>query len=272
MRGVEKECEDRKLTKGVKHLKNVRDLGGIRTADGRTIMFGRLIRGGHLNHMNKKDAEGLRQKLGVSRIIDLRSPSELEEKPDMIPAGVEYRHFPSLTNEQNPSINKHNRRTELGRIMKSEGGAIKYLSDIYRLLISQELAKKSHRRLLLDLLETKAGAVYWHCTQGKDRTGVAAAVILMALGVGREDILKDYLNEKRGLKIKNGILTTLVGIVLFNRKAKSSLSVLMNAKRPCMEAALDELEKEYGTPENYLKQGVGMTDEELSKLREMYLE
>ena len=255
----------------VKHIANMRDLGGLPAADGKVVAPGRLVRGGHLHKIKGKDAEKFRKELGVVHIIDLRSPSELEEKPDVVPEGIKYSYFPSLTNEQNPSINKHNRTSELKRIMKTEGGAIAYLSNIYRLLISQELSIKSHRNVLLSLLEQEEGAIYWHCTQGKDRTGVAAAVILMALGVSREDIIQEYVNEKRSLIFRNNILTTLVGIVLFNRKAKTSLSVLMNAKRPCIEAAFDEMEKIYGDGETYIREALGITDEQIEKLRSMYL-
>lgn len=255
----------------VKHIANMRDLGGLPAADGKVVAYGRLVRGGHLHKLKAKDAKVLKEKLGVAHIIDLRSTSELEEKPDIIPEGIKYSYFPSLTNEQNPSINKHNRTSELKRIMKTEGGALKYLSDIYRLLISQELSITSHRNVLMTLLEQEEGAIYWHCTQGKDRTGVAAAVILMTLGVNREDILNEYTNEKRSLIFRNSILTTLVGIVLFNRKAKTSLSVLMNAKRPCMEAAFDEMDRIYGSADNYIRNGLGITEEQIEKLRSMYL-
>lgn len=254
-----------------KRIANMRDLGGLPAADGKVVAYGRLIRGGHLHKIKKKDADRFRELLGVEHIIDLRSPSELDEKPDVVPQGVKYSYFPSLTNEQNPSINKHNRTSELKRIMKTEGGAIKYLSDIYRLLISQELSLTSHRNVLMALLEQKEGAIYWHCTQGKDRTGVAAAVILMALGVSREDILNEYVNEKRSLIVKNSFITSLVGVILFSKKAKTSLSVLMNAKRPCMEAAFDEMDKLYGSAENYLREGIGITEEQIAQLRSMYL-
>lgn len=255
----------------VKHIANMRDLGGIPAADGKVVAYGRLVRGGHLHKLKAKDITGLKETLGVAHIIDLRSPSELDEKPDKVPEGVKYSYFPSLTNEQNPSINKHNRTSELKRIMKTEGGAMAYLSNIYRLLISQELSIESHRNVLHALLEQEEGAIYWHCTQGKDRTGVAAAVILMALGVSREDIMKEYTNEKRSLIVRNNILTTLVGIVMFNKKAKTSLSVLMNAKPPCLEAAFEEMDRIYGGEERYIREVLGITDDQIAKLRSMYL-
>lgn len=258
--------------KTVKHIANMRELGGLPAADGRVVAHGRLIRGGHLHKIKEWEAEYLKNEMGVTHIIDLRSPSELEEKPDVVPEGVKYSYFPSLTNEQNPSINKHNRTSELKRIMKTDGGALAYLSNIYRLLISQELSIESHKNVLNALLESEGGAIYWHCTQGKDRTGIAAAVILMALGVSREDIMAEYLNEKKSLIFRNNILTTLVAIVLFNRKAKFSLSVLMNAKRQCLEAAFDEMDKKYGSSDRYIHEILGFSDEQIEMLRERYLE
>ena len=255
----------------IKHAANMRDLAGIIGADGRRIAEGRLVRGGHLNKINEKEAAYLANELKLKCIVDLRSPSELEEKPDVVPEGVEYLYLPSLTNEQNPSVNSRNRTAELKRIMKQDGGAIGHLSRLYRVMITQDMARKSYRNMILNMLEQKEGAVYWHCTQGKDRTGVAAAVVLLALGVSEAAIIEDYLNEKVRLKVRNAFLTTLVGIVLFNMKARRDLSALMNAKRPCIEAALDELHRVYGDAENYLRQGLGITDEQIFRLREMYL-
>ena len=254
----------------LKHVANVRDLGGIVGAGGKHVVKGRLYRGGHLRDMDENDSKAFRDELGIRHIIDLRSPSELEEKPDIVPEGVDYVYLPSLTNEQNPSINRHNRNAELSRIMKVEGGAIGHLSSLYRTMITQEMAIKSHREVLLKLLENKGG-FYWHCTQGKDRTGVTSAVVLMALGVSDEDIINDYLNEARSLKIRNWFLTTLVGVIKFNMKAKSSLSALMNAKRPCMEAALDEVKQVYGNADNYIRDGIGISEEQIKSLREIYL-
>lgn len=255
----------------IKNIANVRDLGGIQMADGRKIIPGRLIRGGHLNKIKDKDLSKVKDDLGITRVIDLRSPSEKEEKPDKLPEGVAYTYLPSLTNEQNPAINRKNRTSELKRIMRSEGGAIGYLSGLYRTLITQEMSIESHKGLINTLLDTKEGAVYLHCTQGKDRTGVASAVILMALGASREEIIKDYLNEKKSLKVKNEIITSLVGVVMFNRKAKLNLSVLMNAKVQCIEAALDEIEVKFGSFERYIKDVLGISDTQLSQLKKMYL-
>lgn len=258
--------------KKIKNVANMRDLGGIPVSDGKRVVPGRLIRGGHLSKVRDKDIHRIATDLGIARVIDLRSQSEHDERPDKLPDSVEYTYLPSLTNEQNPAITRKNRSKELKKIMSYEGGAVGHLSRLYRVLITQEMAILSHRGLLLSLLDTKEGAVYWHCTQGKDRTGVASAVILMALGASKEEILKDYLNEATSLKVKNAFLTTLVGIVMFNMRAKTNLSALMNAKYLCMEAALDEVEKKYGTMINYIKSGLGMTDEQIFELRKMYLE
>lgn len=255
----------------VKHVANMRDLGGIPVADGRHVVSGKLYRGGHLGKISEREAMRLKNEFGFGLIVDLRSPSELQEKPDFVPEGVDYIHLPSLTNEQNPAINRRNRLSELKRIMKKEGGAVGHLSDIYRLLVTQQMSIDSHRELLKRMLECEDEAIYWHCTQGKDRTGVAAAVILMALGANRDEIVGEYLNERRTLKVRNGFLTTLVGVILFNMKARTNLSALMNAKRPCMEAALDEVEKLYGSYEEFIRTGLGITDEQIARLREKYL-
>ena len=165
-----------------KKLKNFRDLGGIRTTDGKEVRRGLLYRSGHLCAISMKKAEYLRDEKGIGTVVDLRSPSELAEKQDVLAQGVQYLHFPPLNDEQNPSINKNNRVAVLEKIMAKEGGARKHLSDIYRLMVTQKESLEMFRNLILFLENKENGGVVWHCTQGKDRTGIAAAIILMALG------------------------------------------------------------------------------------------
>ncbi|MBQ0043006.1 MAG: tyrosine-protein phosphatase [Lachnospiraceae bacterium] len=257
--------------KKIRRIANVRDLGGITCADGKTVVYGRLLRGGYLNKIKPSDAAKFKNDWKVSGVIDLRSQSEVTEKKDIIPDGVKYMFYPSLSDEQNPSINKINRKGILRKITALKGGAIEHLSVNYRAMISQEMSREAHRNMLNYLAEDNEGACFFHCTQGKDRTGVASAIILMALGAGEESIVGDYLNETLWLRVKNRILCFLAGIGMRSMKCGKNLHALMNAKEPCLRAALDEMKKLYGDADNYLREGIGISDEKIKRLREIYL-
>lgn len=157
-------------------IPNKRDLGGIRTKDGRRIKPGMLVRSAQLGKAEEKDLEG------VSAVIDLRTQGEREEAPDRT-FGREYLPLP-VFEEVNAGIS-HEERTR--------NAVIPDMAYLYGLMMKQNA--ESFRRILLAVMEHDfdTGAVLWHCTEGKDRCGMTAALVLEALGVDRETILKDYL-------------------------------------------------------------------------------
>lgn len=253
-----------------KKFKNFRDLGNLPAADGRKIKKGKLYRSGHLYKISEKTAELLRDRKGLRTIIDLRSPSELAEHKDVVAEGVNYIHLPPLNDEQNPSINRENRKGVLIEIMAKEGGAKKHLSDIYRLMITQKESLEAFREMLRLLADEENAAFLWHCTQGKDRTGVAAAITLMTLGVDRKVIMRDYMRTNRSCRFINALIFLGVTIV-FNIRAAFALDHLLSARKFFLQAAFDEIDSIYGGTDSFLKNGIGLTDGDILRLREIYL-
>ena len=252
-------------------FKNFRDLGNLPAADGRKIKKGKLYRSGHLYKISEKTAELLRDRKGLRTIIDLRSPSELAEHKDVVAEGVNYIHLPPLNDEQNPSINRENRKGVLTEIMAKEGGAKKHLSDIYRLMITQKESLAAFREMLRLLSDESTNAVLWHCTQGKDRTGVAAAIVLMTLGVDRKVIMRDYMRTNRSCRFINSLIFLGVCIVTLSVHTARSLDHLLSARKYFLQAAFDEIDTVYGGTDAFLKNGIGLTDEDILRLREIYL-
>ncbi len=251
-------------------FKNFRDLGNIPAADGRKIKKGKLYRSGHLYKISEDTAKFLRDRKGLRTIIDLRSPSELTEHKDIVAEGVNYIHLPPLNDEQNPSINKENRKGVLIEIMAKEGGAKKHLSDIYRLMITQKESLEAFKEMLRLLADETTTAVLWHCTQGKDRTGVSTAILLMTLGVDRKYIMRDYMRTNRSCRFINSLIFLGVTIV-FNIRAAFALDHLLSARKFFLQAAFDEIDNVYGGTDAFLKNGIGLTDEDILRLREIYL-
>lgn len=253
-----------------KRVKNFRDLGGIPAANGKKVCYGKLYRGGHLGKIDPETAEKLRDRKGLRTVIDLRAPAELAHKRDIVPEGVDYLHIPPLTDEQNPAVTRHTARSILNKIMNYEGGARAYLSDTYRTMISSEPSLRALREFMDALLEVN-GAVLWHCTQGKDRTGVAAAAVLLALGVDRDEIMRDYMRTNRSCWFKNFWIFIGVSIVTFSFRAAYSLNLLLSSQRDFMRAAFDEIDRVWGGTEGFLRDGIGLTPEEINELRSSYL-
>ena len=256
-----------------KKVKNLRDLGGIRAADGKHVRPGMLYRSGHLASIKPRYAERLCDKLGIKSIIDLRAPSELAQKSDVVADSVEYCHLPPLSDEQNPAVNRHNCRTLLNNIMAYEGGAREHMSNTYRIMVTEEPALDAFAELIHMLLnEENDGAVLWHCTQGKDRTGIASAAVLLALGVDRDEIMRDYMRTNRSCRFKNYMIYLGVSLVTLSLHTAWSLHQILISRREYLRAAFEKMDELYGGTEGFLQDGLGLSPDEIFNLRKIYLE
>ncbi len=254
----------------VRHIAAFRDLGGIKTSDGRKIKRKKLFRSGHHGKVTAAEADVMKNVFGVTDIVDLRSPSEVSEKPDFTPKGVRFRHLPSLNDVENPSINRKNRASELKRLMEKEGGTRAHLCEVYRLLATNELAKNSHRELFKTIIESRGG-VLWHCTQGKDRTGVATALVLSALGVDRETVIRDYMLYNSMARIKNFFIFLAMTILFPGSRKARSLDNLLTAHEEYINSFFGEIEANFGSVENYIENELSVDGDKIAVLRSKYL-
>lgn len=161
---------------GMSMIQNLRDLGGIRTADGRSIRPGLLVRSAQL--LQAEEAE-LR---GISTVIDLRTPGERREAPDRT-HGRAYLPLPIFDDVQAGISHEQDAQTQ----------GIPDMAMLYGRIVRE--CADAFSRVLLAIMrhDFAGGAVLWHCTEGKDRCGLTTALVLEALGVDREHILADYL-------------------------------------------------------------------------------
>jgi len=254
-----------------KGLSFFRDLGGIECADGRRVASGLLFRSGHLGRLNSSSAARLKTDFHIAHVADLRSNSEVSENPDVIAADVAYHRFPPLDDSQNPSVNRNNRLGILRRLMAEDGGTLGHLCSTYREMVSAPASLDAFRKLLGLLLDGPGGAILSHCTQGKDRTGLGSAIILLALGADRDAILRDYLRYNRLCRLKNALIFIGVAISRLNLKMARSLDNLMSARAAYLNSAFDEIDERYGGTDGFLRDALGFSDESLLRMRSMYL-
>jgi len=115
------------------------------------------------------------------------------------------------------------------------------------------------------------GAVLWHCTQGKDRTGVVAAATLLALGVDRDEIMRDYMRTNRSCRFKNFWIFIGVTLVTFSVRKAHNLNLLLSSRRGFLAAAFDEIDRVWNGTEGFLHNALRLSDEDIRELREIYL-
>lgn len=174
---------------------NLRDVGGYRTADGKTVARGIAYRSDSFHPMSAEDLKQL-ARLRLKNVYDLRTTAEVKAAPDQLPAGTEHHLLNVLADAKGAAA------AELEALLHEPkkanvalgGGKIEQLfMQVYREFITLPSAKQSYRTLFRDLANPQMAPGVFHCTTGKDRTGWAAAALLTLLGVPQETVMADYM-------------------------------------------------------------------------------
>lgn len=259
---------------------NARDLGGIKTADGRVLKAGRLIRSGRLRMLDDTDIEYLRS-INLETVVDFRTEQEQVEKPNFFLEGVDYISCPILkgrtegiTHEKPETEDEEAERTVkmARRMMPSCSDGTEQMRFLYTILVSDEHAIEHYRLFFELLLGQTEGAVLYNCMMGKDRTGIGTALLLSALGVSREDILRDYMITKE--RCAPGTERLLANCRRFtdNEAELKFIYDLDIVDESFLGAGFDTIDRRFGGVDAYLKNQMGLDDAKLTQLKNMYLE
>jgi protein-tyrosine phosphatase len=236
---------------------NFRDLGGYRAGTGRQTRWGRVYRADNLAGLTEADLIRL-EGLGLRTLIDFRLPMEREASPDRLPAGssirvVEAGFIPAGTLEMLALV-------KAGRIPASE---------IERRVIAQyRLFCVDHtqecRQTFAVASDPESYPLLLHCTSGKDRTGFAAALLLLALGVSRETVIEDY-------DLTN-LFRRPVPHLFGPETSEEVTTILLSAQRKYLEAAFDEIDRVYGSFDDFLDRALGVSESDRRRLVDLLTE
>jgi protein-tyrosine phosphatase len=227
---------------------NFRDLGEY-VAGGPAR--GRLYRSDHLGSLSENDARQIHA-LGIRRVLDFRGVDERMSAACVVPDVTVH----SLAIE--PTIVQVLQELlDAGHDVTGQE-VVAHMQDTYRGFV--RTSSHRFREFFGHLLESNEPTVF-HCTAGKDRTGFAAAMILHALGVSHDDVMRDYLLTNERLKP-----LPLTGTVLPRQVAE----VLYRVQPEFLNAAYDAIAADYGDVDRYLGDGLGLGDAERARLRALY--
>lgn len=252
-----------------KSLPNTRDLGALKTENGERIIPGRLLRSGYLYHCSLWDQDTLLDQYHLSTVIDLRNPGETEQFPDDILEGVKYYTVP-LFDENVPGFSWENGILEI--LMQKEVDPEEWKIRQYKKLAHDQVAKKQLALFLDILVKQKEGAVLFHDNFGTDRAGIAAAMVLSALGIPERTILDDYMKTNVFLeKEAECLIRYLESKTIVDQKIMDNVRGLFEVKETYMKAFLDEIKACYGGMEHFLKKELYLTVRSLEILKKNYL-
>lgn len=222
---------------------NIRDLGGYPTGDGRATAWRRFLRADSPHRLDGHEVGTLRDQ-GVATVIDLRTRKELDDNPNPFArlSGVEFVNLP-LFDDLAPAAMARTRVTDSGNP----------LFDFY---IAALTGRQGVIREVLSVMAgAERGAVMFHCTAGKDRTGLIAALLLSVAGVGRDLVLEDYAMTRP-------LITGMVEEFLETARSRGADLVSYRKMLACdpgtLQSALRHIEGQHRTIDGYLADiGVG---------------
>ncbi|PAK83069.1 tyrosine-protein phosphatase [Lentilactobacillus parakefiri] len=246
-------------------IPNARDLGGIQTKNGQHIRRNRLIRSAALSRLTHHGQWLLTKQHRVTVILDFRSTGEIKRAPDLRKSGVRHIHLPIM---KEPYFGVHTTSRYAKQLATKQPN---FMEQFYQKLILDPHCIKGYRTMFHYLRIQKSGAILYHCTYGKDRTGVATMLILSSLGVPKATIMKNYLVSNRYLK-----KTTAKEYRRMKRYTHSK-TVLRNLKRSkraspaYLNAAYSAIDRHDGTMKHYLHHQMRLSSHDIQQLRKRYL-
>ena len=244
-------------------IDNFRDLGGYPTESGATVKWGVLYRSGMLAEASRADLEGL-NRLNLSHLVDFRSELEKDTEPDRYPEANTFKvvEIPTLDGGDDTVAADIMRRIDEGDFEGFDPNAL--MLDANRAFATDFLPE--YTQFFQTVLEADGAPILWHCTAGKDRAGFAAAALLRVLGVPQDVIVRDYmLSKEHSLASRKNELRLLR--LFKGDEAADKLEVIMGVEEAWIEAAFATIDERWGSFDNYMREGLGLSDDDIARLR-----
>lgn len=246
---------------------NTRDIGGYQTSDLRTLRWGQIIRSENLSRLTASDFQKL-EEIGVKTVIDLRTDREHEQSPTVWLGEHPPRffHFP-IGDAQNDWFKAQRSLMQRNRFTAEQ--SLEHMKEGYRMIAEE--GPSSYAKLMSLVLDQSNWPILIHCNAGKDRSGVAVALILEALGVDRETIMEEYLltNEIGRTDAKAALLAN--ESKKFRRKGRSpSASAwlpIVGVQREMLEAFYASVDEQHGSMDDFLTE-LGVDQDARNALRD----
>jgi len=252
--------------------RNIRDISYLQTADGHHLRAGCLVRGGQLCDITPRDFEVL-EGYRFEHVFDFRDKEEIENHPDQMFPSALYHPLSPLHLERPASGEgkKASNEDNLLRMLSEHADGVGYMERFYRALVLEESSRSAYREFFRVLSEKPCEKVYWHCSQGKDRAGLASFYLEYALGVKLEDCVSDYLYSNVAMNRRIRTLSPLVFLKAplgKKRKALRIINDVFSVKEAYLRGALKIIDESFGGLDSFLAKELEVN---LEGLRKSYL-
>lgn len=265
----------------VRGIVNARDLGGYSIGEDKHVRKGMLIRSAHLAEATNADLAFL-EGMKIAKVVDFRTEHEKQGVEDKVINGSEYIALPldasgseaAKASDEERSIFARRKRFDMKKVimMAAFNDRAKAIAqNLYPTILTYPICMRQMAAFLRFVVDAGDVPILFHCTQGKDRTGIASALLLAALGADRETIVADFdvtnqIYEKDVRKFTRRVR-------LFGGRAEEVAVVksFIGANTENFVKTLDMIDQEYGSLEGYLSGPMGLSEDDLRILKERYL-
>ena len=246
---------------------NFRELGGYLADESKHVRWGQIYRGIPTGKLTGEADRRLLDSLGLRLILDLRSSGEAKKEPDYVPDGARLVQICGLCAEDGAEIAFA--PGDIEKLMQTAEEGESIFQRLYRRMLTGNKAFKE----LFRALEAGETPILFHCSAGKDRTGVAAMLILLALGASDEVICADFeqTNACRKAEI-DAVLAEHAAEIAADPACRMRYYAMAGVDPAAAPFVLDTIRRKFGSAENYLETEYGLTPARLMRLRRMYLE
>ena len=249
---------------------NMRDLGGL-SVDGGVFTHGQVFRSASLASLSTDDGRHFTG-LGIAMVYDLRTSEERDTQPDRLPESARLVILDVLADARESvaaTIGKLRTAPDSMNELLEAGTIQQMLTESYRDFARLPSATAAYRELFTSLADPhREGAALFHCTAGKDRTGWAAAALLMLLGADKQTIHADYLQTN------DDLLPTLEPLIMSAQAKGVDADLIRDAfgvRVSYLDATLEEIDARYGTIERYFSAGLGLSAQTIDAMRERFV-
>jgi protein-tyrosine phosphatase len=245
---------------GMETSPNFRELGGVQINEEYKIKEDMIYRSGSFSHLPAGDEQKLLA-TSINRVVDFRSPFEIEREPDHIPASMNAKYVPCQIGEVDPK--------SMGQFMKVVGDknfTPKKLDSLMVMMNRTFVDNITDYAPFFESLQEPDAVVLFHCSAGKDRTGLASSLFLHILGADWDIIMADFLRSNEAVSKLDPQKLAAYGIPVEAGKH------LMGVQPEYLESAWAGITEKYGSIDAMLEKEFGIGEKEIKALRKKYLE
>lgn len=258
-------------------VSNARQLGGYICQDGRRIKQNVLFRTGELCGLTPEGAKVLAEQYKVKNIIDFRMGSERAGAADKAVPGAENTWISVMElSDYGVDIQEVLRAAVELKMDRTqamlENAKVGFVAKMYDGILLTDRAKRGYSQFFRILLCQEEGAVLWHCSAGKDRAGLASALLLYALGADEETIAADYMLSSTAYREKEEFMAAFAAANNLDEEAARDAVAMVSVFPEYLKRAFDAIKDEYSSVHGYLNDALGVSDKDMERLRDKFLE